>query len=290
MEPIVYIDGEYYPKSEAKISVFDHGLLYGDGVFEGIRLYSKNIFRCEEHLDRLWDSAQALILDIPVSREEMTEIIAETCRRNNLENGYIRLVVTRGAGDLGLSPFKCPKASIICIAANIKMYEQKFYEKGLTLISSSARRVAPDTFSVRVKSLNYLNNIMGKISALEAGVGEALMLTREGYVLEATGDNIFIIKDKKLYTPPFYMGALKGVTQTAVIEIAEQKGYEVIFEPFTQYEVYTADEVFLTGTAAEVIPVKKVDGRTIADGTPGPITNELMTRFHEMTTTDGVKI
>jgi branched-chain amino acid aminotransferase len=290
MEEIVYIDGEYLPKSQAKISVFDHGLLYGDGVFEGIRLYGGNVFRLDQHLERLWDSAQAILLDISISREEMTEIVVETCRKNNLTDGYIRLIVTRGAGDLGLSPFKCKKPSIICIAANIEMYKQEFYETGLKVMSSSARRISPDTFSARVKSLNYLNNIMAKITAINADAGEALMLTREGYVLEASGDNIFIVKGENIYTPPFYMGALKGVTQEAVIELAEKAGYNVIFEPFTLYEVYTADEVFLTGTAAEVVPVREVDARQINDGEPGPITKRLMKDFVSITTVEGYKL
>lgn len=290
MEPIVYVDEKFLPKSQATVSVFDHGLLYGDGVFEGIRLYGGNVFRLEQHLDRLWESAKAIILEIPVSREKMTEIVVETCRKNNLTDGYIRLVVTRGAGELGLSPFLCKNPSIICIAANIQMYKKEAYESGLTVVTSGTRRVSPDTFSARVKSLNYLNNIMAKISAINAGAGEALLLTREGYVLEASGDNIFVIKDKKLYTPPFYMGALKGITQEAVIDIARESGYEVIFEPFTQYEVYTADEVFLTGTAAEVIPVHEVDSRLIGDGKPGPITRELIEKFHAITKVQGVKI
>ncbi|MGF1571551.1 MAG: branched-chain-amino-acid transaminase [Sumerlaeia bacterium] len=291
MTEVVYIDGQYCAKADAKISVFDHGLLYGDGVFEGIRLYSGNIFRLDQHLDRLWDSAKAIILEIPNTKEEIAEIVAETCRRNGLTSGYIRLIITRGNGDLGLSPFNCPKASVICIAANIKMYDQKYYEEGLTIITSASRRVAPDTFSARVKSLNYLNNIMAKISALETKMGEALMLNGEGYVIEASGDNIFIIKNGVLFTPPAYMGALRGITQDAVIDIAVESGYTVTREPFTLYEVYTADEVFLTGTAAEVIPVRRIDGRNIGPfGDPGPITRELIEKFHTITKTQGHKI
>ncbi len=287
---IVYIDGQYFPRAEAKISVFDHGLLYGDGIFEGIRLYEGNIFRLDQHLNRLWDSAQAIVLTIPMTKEELAEVVAETCRRNNLHSGYIRLVITRGDGDLGLSPKKCKVPSIICIAANIKMYDQKFYEEGLTILTSGARRIAPDTFSARIKSLNYLNNIMAKISAEESNMGEALMLNGEGYVVEASGDNIFVIKNGVLYTPPTWMGALRGITQDAVIEIAEESGYKVVREPIALYEVYTADEVFLTGTAAEVIPVRRVDGRDIKDGNPGPITRELIEKFHTITKVQGRKI
>lgn len=221
----------------------------------------------------------------------MAEIVAETCRRNGLTSGYIRLIVTRGTGDLGLSPYICPKPSIVCIAASIKMYDQKFYEEGLTILTSAARRVAPDTFSARVKSLNYLNNIMAKITAVESKMGEALMLNAEGYVVEASGDNIFVIKNGVLYTPPTYMGALKGITQEAVIDLAHESGYKVVREPFALYEVYTADEVFLTGTAAEVIPVRCVDGRIIGGtGEPGPITRELIAKFHHITKVQGHKI
>lgn len=290
MEPIVYLDGEYVPQSQAKISVLDHGVLYGDGVFEGIRLYSKNIFRLKQHLDRLWDSAHAIVLSIPISREEMAEIVAETCRRNGLENGYIRLVVTRGVGELGLNPYKCPNPSVFCIASTIKLYPDEFYRNGLDIITAATRRIAPDAFSVRVKSLNYINNIMAKINAINAGVLEALMLTPEGYVLEATGDNVFLVKDGKLITPPTYMGALRGITRDAVIDLARELSIPVIEEPFTLYEVYTADEMFLTGTAAEVIPVSKVDGRPINDGKPGPVTKRLLERFHQITSTEGHRL
>lgn len=291
MTQVVYIDGEFCAKADAKISVFDHGLLYGDGVFEGIRLYEGNVFRLDQHLDRLWDSAQAILLKMPITKAEMAEIVAETCRRNGLHSGYIRLIVTRGAGDLGLSPYICPKPSVICIAANIKMYDQKYYEEGLTIITSAARRVAPDTFSARVKSLNYLNNIMAKISAVESKMGEALMLNSEGYVVEASGDNVFVIKKGVLYTPPTYMGALRGITQDAVIDLALESGYKVVREPFALYEVYTADEIFLTGTAAEVIPVRCVDGRVIGNGgEPGPITRELIGKFRQITSVQGHKI
>jgi len=289
-EPIIFLDGEFVPKSQAKVSVFDHGVLYGDGVFEGIRLYQKNIFRMEQHMDRLWDSAHAILLDIPMTKEEMTEATAETCRRNGLEDGYVRLVVTRGEGTLGLDPFKCPKPSVFIIAASIQLYPKEFYTQGLKVITAAQRRIAPDTFSARVKSLNYLNNIMAKVQAIKAGVLEAFMLNSQGYILEATGDNVFLIKDGVLYTPPTYMGALRGITRDAVLDIARREGITIVEEPFTQYEVYTADECFLTGTAAEVIPVTEADSRPIADGKPGPITKKLIEEFHKITCTEGYKI
>lgn len=290
MASVVYIDGQFLAEQDAKISVFDHGVLYGDGVFEGIRLYERNIFRLEEHLERLWESGHGIALTIPMTREAMTEAIAETCRRNGLENGYIRLVVTRGAGNLGLSPFKCHNPSVFIIAATIQLYPEEFYRDGLTVVTTAHRRHAPDTFSPRVKSLNYLNNIMAKINAINSGTQEGLILSREGYVLEATADNVFIIKKGVLYTPPVYMGILRGITRDAVMELAAQEGIPVREEPFTQFEVYTADECFLTGTAAEVIPVREVDSRRIGTGKPGPITARLIEKFRAITGVDGVKI
>jgi branched-chain amino acid aminotransferase len=290
MEPIVYIDGEYFPKSSAKISVFDHGVLYGDGVFEGIRLYGGNVFRLEQHLERLWDSARSIMMEIPVTPAEMTEIVCETCRRNNLTDGYIRLVVTRGEGDLGLAPWLCKKATIFCIAARIQLYPEEYYVKGLDIITAATRRVAPDTFSGRTKSLNYLNNILAKINAKLGNALEALMLNNEGIVVEATGDNVFLVKNGELYTPPVYISALRGITRGAVIDIAKGMGMSVREEPFTLYEVYTADEMFLTGTAAELISVVKVDGRTIGSGKPGPITHKLLEKFRTLTHEDGVRI
>jgi branched-chain amino acid aminotransferase len=290
MEPVVYLDGEFLPQSQARISVFDHGVLYGDGVFEGIRLYSGNIFRMRQHLDRLYASARSILIDIPKSHAEMTEIVAETCRRNNLTDGYIRLVVTRGSGDLGLDPRKCPKPSIFNIAARIQLYPDSLYQTGLEIITAATRRIAPDTFSARVKSLNYLNNIMGKINAINAGAPEALMLNREGFVVEATADNVFLVKNGVLFTPPTWLGALRGITRDAVIDLARARGIEVREEPFALFEVYDADEMFLTGTAAEVISVVKVDGRLIGNGKPGELTGRLLADFRTITTTDGAKI
>lgn len=285
----VYLDGKFVPKSEAKISVFDHGLLYGDGVFEGIRFYKRNVFRLAQHLDRLWDSARAIMLEIPMTRDEMVEATVETCRRSGLDDGYVRLVVTRGEGTLGLSIRHCQNPSVFIIASTIKLYPEEMYRDGLSIVTAGARRIAPDTFSARIKSLNYLNNIMGKIQAENSGVLEALMLNAQGYIVEATADNVFLVKGNTLITPPTYMGALRGITRDAVMEIAADQGMEVREEPFGLYEVYTADEMFLTGTAAEVIAVTKVDSRVIGSGVRGPVTARLGDAFHATTTTDGMK-
>jgi len=290
MEEIIYLDGEYLPRSQAKISVYDHGVLYGDGVFEGIRLYDGNIFRLKEHLDRLWASAHSIMLDIPLSRAEMTEAVCETCRRNSLTDGYIRLVVTRGVGDLGIAPWLCKKASVFVIAARIQMYPQEMYDKGLDIVTAATRRVAPDVFSARVKSLNYLNNILGKINAKNSGVLEALMLNKEGFVVEATADNVFVVKHGELVTPPAYLGALRGITRDCVMELARDEGRVVREELISLYEVYDADEVFLTGTGAEIIAVVKVDGRPIGNGKPGGVTRSILERFRAITRTDGVRI
>lgn len=284
---IIYLDGEFVPKERALISVFDHGLLYGDGVFEGIRAYHGRVFKLDEHLERLYDSARTIAMEIPISKEEMREVVLETLRRNNLRDAYIRLVVTRGVGDLGLDPRKCPKPTIFCIAASIQLYPQELYEKGLAVITVSTRRNIPTACVPRVKSLNYLNNIYAKIEANLAGAPEAIILNAEGYVAEATGDNIFIVKKGVLYTPPTHIGILEGITRNAVMDIAREKGIPVEEKVFTLFDVYNADECFLTGTAAEVIPTVKVDGRVIADGKPGKITRELIAAFRELTKVDG---
>lgn len=286
----VFIDGKFYDKEKAKISVFDHGLLYGDGVFEGIRLYEGNIFRLSQHIDRLIASAKYIMLELPMTKEELIEATVKTCRINKLWNGYIRLVVTRGEGTLGLSPWLCPKPTVIIIAADIKLYPDEHYTHGLKIVTVPTLRNFAECVNPRVKSLNYLNNILAKIEAHHAGSLEALMLSKEGYVVECTGDNIFIIKDEVLYTPPVYLGALKGITRDCIIELAEKCGYKVKEEPFTRFEVFNADECFLTGTAAEAIPVVKVDNRVIGDGKPGPITRKLITEFRKITAIDGVKI
>jgi len=287
MSLIIYLDGEYLPEERAVVSVFDHGLLYGDGVFEGIRAYNGRVFKLYEHLVRLYESARTIGLEIPLSLEEMQEVVLETLRRNGLCSGYIRLVVTRGKGDLGLDPLKCPRPTVFCIAASIRLYPEELYEKGLTLITVSTRRNIPVAVTPRVKSLNYLNNIFAKMEANLAGVPEAIMLNSDGYVAEATGDNIFIVKNGVLITPPTYIGLLEGVTRNTVMDLARQVGIPVEEKVFTLHDVYNADECFLTGTAAEVIPTVKVDGRPIADGKPGKITRELISVFRELTKVDG---
>lgn len=284
---IIYLDGKYLPREQAVISVFDHGLLYGDGVFEGIRAYHGRVFKLGEHLDRLYEGARAICLEMPVAKDEMQEIVLETLRRNNLRDAYIRLVVTRGVGDLGLDPLKCPRPTVFCIAASIKLYSDELYKKGLEVITVSTRRNIPTACIPRVKSLNYLNNIYAKIEANLVGVPEAIMLNAEGYVAEATGDNIFIVKKGVLITPPTYVGLLEGVTRNTVMNIARGKGIPVEEKVFTLFDVYTADECFLTGTAAEIIPTVKVDGRIIADGQPGVMTWELIEAFRELTKVDG---
>jgi len=284
---IIYLNGEYVPRERAVVSVFDHGLLYGDGVFEGIRAYHGRVFKLKEHLDRLYDSARTVAMEIPLTKDEMQEVVLETLRRNNLRDAYIRLVVTRGVGDLGLDPRKCPKPFVFCITASIVLYPDELYEKGLSVITVSTRRNIPTACVPRVKSLNYLNNIYAKIEANLAGVPEAIMLNNEGYVAEATGDNIFIVKKGVLITPPAYVGILEGVTRNTVLDIAREKGIPAEENVFTLFDVYNADEVFLTGTAAEIIPVIKVDGRLIADGKPGNMTRELIAAFRELTKVDG---
>nr|WP_285865959.1 branched-chain-amino-acid transaminase [Lederbergia lenta] len=287
---MIFLNGQFVKKEDAVVSVYDHGFLYGDGVFEGIRSYSGNVFRLEEHLTRLYDSAKSIMLTIPYTKEEMTNIVVETLRQNKLKDGYIRLVVSRGVGDLGLSPYTCARAQVIVIAEPLSIFPKELYETGLEIVTVATRRNRSDVLSPMVKSLNYLNNILVKIEANLAGVQEALMLNDQGYVAEGSADNIFIVKDNKLLTPPGYVGALVGVTRNAIIKIAREKGYEVSEDVFTRHDVYTADEVFLTGTAAEVIAVNKVDGRVIGDGKPGPITSILLEGFRELTQTDGVKV
>lgn len=289
-EKLVYIDGKYYPKSEAKVSVYDHGFLYGDGVFEGIRAYNGRIFKCTEHINRLYNAAKAIDLEIPLSKQEMTTALLDTCAKNSMKDGYIRLIVSRGAGDLGLSPTKCPKPGVIIIADDIALYPKEMYEKGMSVITASTRRNSPGILDPQIKSLNYLNNILAKIEANRAGVPEAIMLNAIGVVCECTGDNIFIIKDGIIYTPPVYVGALDGITRSTVIELAEKAGYKVIEREFTLFNVYSADECFFTGTAAEVISVTSVDGRVIGSGVTGPITKKLMGIFSEYASCQGEPI
>ncbi|HEX8372989.1 MAG TPA: branched-chain-amino-acid transaminase [Chthoniobacterales bacterium] len=286
----IYLDGQFVDQENAKISVFDHGLLYGDGVFEGIRFYNDRVFRLEEHIDRLYDSAAAIMLTIPATREEMIEATLETIRQNNLHDGYIRLVVTRGVGSLGLSPSLCPKATIFIIAAAISLYPAEAYETGLIVVTTSTRRIGPAALPPTIKSLNYLNNILAKIEANNAGAGEGLMLNEQGYVAECTGDNIFAIKNGKITTPAASAGALCGITRQAAIDICGEFDIEVSEPQMTRYDLYAADEIFLTGTAAEVIPVVKLDARQIGDGTPGPVTKRLIARFRELANSTGTPI
>jgi branched-chain amino acid aminotransferase len=278
----VYINGKFFDKADAKVSVFDHGLLYGDGVFEGIRVYGGKVFRLREHVDRLYESARHIALEIPLGREQMTEAVLEAVRANNKREGYIRLVVTRGAGGLGLDPAKTSNPQVIIIVDDISLYPAELYEKGLEVVTASTIRNHPDALSPRVKSLNYLNNILAKIEAVRAGCHEAIMLNHLGEVAECTGDNLFLVKKGVLRTPHLNAGLLEGITRNAVIELARGADIPVQEMALTRHDVYTADECFLTGTAAEVVPVVKCDGRAIGSGKPGPVTRQLRERFHQM--------
>ena len=286
----IYIDGTLYEQSEAKISVFDHGVLYGDGVFEGIRFYQDRVFRLEEHIDRLWDSAKAITLDIPMSRTALIEATLETIRQNDLHDGYIRLLVTRGVGSLGLSPDSCRRPSVIIIAATIALYPDSLYEKGLTMATCSVRRIPPAALSPRIKSLNYLNNILAKIEAQQAGAAEGVMLNEQGYVAECTGDNLFVVKNGVISTPPVNAGILAGVTRAVVFELAKKNGIPIKEEDLTRYDILVADECFLTGTAAEVIAAVQMDRRPIGNGRPGSITLKLVEEFRGLTRSTGTPI
>lgn len=278
----IYINGKFYSKEEAVVSVFDHGLLYGDGVFEGLRVYEGKVFRIEQHLKRLYDSAKAILLEIPMPIEAMTEAVMETVEKNGLANCYIRLVITRGAGTLGLGPERTSNPQVIIIVDKIALYPEEFYQNGLEIVTASTIRNHPGALSPRIKSLNYLNNIMAKCEASKAGCLEALMLNHKGEVSECTADNIFIVKNGKLMTPPTDAGILEGVTREAVLEIAVEAGVPTEEKTLTRHDVYVADECFMTGTAAEVIAVVRIDGRPIGDGRPGPITVKLQELFHKL--------
>ncbi len=286
----VYLNGEMVEKKDAKISVFDHGLLYGDGVFEGIRAYSGRVFKLREHLSRLYASALAIRLTIPMSQEGLEKATLDTLRENNLKDAYIRLVVTRGIGDLGLDPDKCLNPTVIIITDKIKLYPESFYKKGMEVVTVSTRRNIPDALNPSIKSLNYLNNILAKIEAKLCRAPEAIMLNRDGYVTECTGDNIFIIKGAELITPPSYVGILNGITRNTVMGLAEKLGLSVKEDIFTQFHIYTANECFLTGTAAEIVPVVKVDNRFIAGGKPGKYTVGLISEFRKLRKSEGIKI
>jgi branched-chain amino acid aminotransferase len=284
MSATIWIDGHYYDKANAKVSVFDHGLLYGDGVFEGIRVYDRRIFRVEKHLDRLYASAKSIWLEIPMARKEMGRLMEEAVAKSGLQDAYIRLIVTRGIGDLGLDPRKCPKPSVICIVDAIALWPADRYDKGLVVISAATPIHHRESVSPRVKSLNYLAHILAKVEGIAAGVDDIIMLDPAGFVAEASGENVFVVTNGSVKTPPVYAGILRGVTRDAVLDLAREATYTTEEVPLNRYDLYTADEVFLTGTAAEVIGVTKVDGRTIGGGVPGPVTKELAKRFKALAT------
>jgi len=286
----VYINGKFFDQADAKVSVFDHGLLYGDGIFEGIRLYDGCVFRLEEHLERLEYSAKALLLELPWTRQEISDATCEACRKNGLKNGYIRLVVTRGKGSLGLSPKSCSDPQLIIIADKIQLYPPEFYEQGMKIITVPTRRCNPAALPPTVKSLNYLNNILAKIEAQNLGFHEAVMLNDQGYIAECTGDNLFLIHKGRLLTPPFSAGALAGITRGAVLDLARSLKLPVEEKNLTRYDVWIADECFLTGTGAEVIAVIEMDGRTIGAGKPGAVTKKITTAFKKLVKKDGTKI
>lgn len=286
----IYIDGELFDQENAKVSVFDHGLLYGDGIFEGIRFYNGRVFQLDEHIDRLYDSAKAILLSIALTPAEMKRAVIDTIHANGLSDGYVRLVVTRGVGGLGLNPYLCKKSSVIIIASTIQLYAEDKYTHGLTMVTCPTRRPAPAALSPQIKSLNYLNNVMAKVEAIQGGGEEGLMLNEQGYVAECTGDNVFIVKNGTITTPPIAAGGLNGITRHVVFEICAELEIPLVEQNFGRYEIFTADECFLTGTAAEVIAAVKLDGRVIGDGTPGPITCRCIARFREIATTTGTPI
>jgi len=286
----IFLDGRYVDEADAKVSVFDHGLLYGDGVFEGIRLYGGNVFRLEEHLERFEYSAKAILLDMPLTRKEWSDAICETCRLNGLRDGYIRAVVTRGVGDLGLAPWLCSKPSYFVIAGKISLYPAEHYEKGLAIVTVPTRRIGPAALPATIKSLNYLNNILAKIEAKQAGALEAIMLNEQGFVAEATADNVFIIHKGEMLTPSSSHGALKGITRSSIIDIARDLGIALREANLTRYDLWCSDECFLTGSGAEVIPVVKLDGRTIGSGAPGPVTRKVLAEFRKRVLVEGTRI
>lgn len=286
----IYLNGKLVPESQAKVSVFDHGLLYGDGVFEGIRAYHGKVFRLDEHIERLYDSAKAIDLKIPMTRAAMAEAVVKTCKANKIVDGYIRLVVTRGVGSLGLNPYLCKKAQVIIIAGAIQLYPKEMYENGLKIVTVGTTRNVVEAVNPRIKSLNYLNNVLAKIEAINSGCMECIMLNAQGFVAEASGDNVFAVRKGELLTPPVWCGALDGITRRAVMELAEAHGLFVREEVLNRYDLYIADEVFLTGTAAEIISVVDIDRRAIGNGKPGKITRKLLAAFREMVKTEGTPI
>jgi len=287
---LIYLDGKIVPEADAKISVFDHGLLYGDGVFEGIRFYNGRVFRLTEHLKRLYESSRSICLEVPLSFEEMEKATLETIKANGLKDGYIRLLVTRGVGPLGLNPYQCPKASVIIIASSISLYPAEKYDLGLVMVTCATRRPSPAALSPQVKSLNYLNNIMAKVEAIQGGGEEGVMLNEQGYVAECTGDNIFLVKDGEITTPPIAAGGLDGITRRAVIELIKELEIPFREANMTRHDVFVADECFLTGTAAEVIAAVRLDRREIGTGKPGPVTQKLVARYKELVNSTGTPI
>ena len=279
----IWLDGAWHDRDTAKVPVFDHGLLYGDGVFEGIRVYAGRIFRLAEHIDRLYDSARAIWLTVPMPRDEMITVTEEAVRRSGLAEAYVRHIVTRGVGDLGLDPRKCAKPSVIIIVDGIRMWPAELYDRGLRVITAATPIPQRESLSPRVKSLNYLAHILARIEGINAGADEVLMLDSAGHVAEGSGENIFVVKEGQIRTPPAHAGILKGVTRDAVLELAGQAGYEVREEVLNRYDIYTADEAFFTGTAAEIIGIRELDGRMIGAGQCGPVTAELARRFHALT-------
>jgi branched-chain amino acid aminotransferase len=286
----VWLNGRLLPKAEAVISVFDHGLLYGDGIFEGIRIYAGRVFKLKEHLDRLYRSARAICLEVGLTPAELEKAVLETARANGVRDGYVRLVVTRGTGDLGLDPRKCPKATTFVIADKITLYPEECYTKGMEVATVPTRRVSPQALNPNIKSLNYLNNVLAKIEANQIGVREAVMLNNEGYVAECTGDNVFYVREGQLVTPPTAAGALEGITRNTVMALAAKMGLSVAEKFFTPYDLYTAEEAFLTGTAAEIVPVVRMDTRPVGAGVPGPWTLKLITAYRELTRAEGTPL
>jgi branched-chain amino acid aminotransferase len=286
----IFIDGKYYDERTAKVSVFDHGLLYGDGVFEGIRAYNGRVFKLKEHIERLFYSAKGLLLDIPMSAEAVMKATVETFRKNRIRDGYVRLLVTRGVGSLGLNPSRCKRPSVIIIADKIQLYPPEFYQKGMAIVTVPTVRNLHSALNPAIKSLNYLNNILAKIEANNAGCEEAIMLNAEGYVSECTGDNLFILKENYLFTPPLSAGALYGITRRVVLEMAQESGLMTAEPNLTRYDLFNADECFLTGTGAELVPVVKIDGRVIGDGKPGVITKKLVAQYRALTNVSGEPI
>ena len=286
----IFIDGQYYGEHDAKVSVFDHGLLYGDGVFEGIRAYHGRVFKLKEHIDRLFYSAKAILLDIPMTHAEVMKATVETLRANDLRDAYVRLIVTRGVGNLGLNPRSCKKPSVIIIAGKIQVYPPELYARGMDIVTVPTVRNLHSAVNPAIKSLNYLNNILAKIEANNAGVEEAVMLNAEGFVAEGTADNLFIVKNGALFTPPNYAGALYGITRATVMELAEQSGIKVLETNLTRYDLFNADECFLTGTGAEIMPVIKIDGRVIGSGKPGALSLKLIEAYHALTKISGEPI